>query len=131
MYSELSRDMGWDWYIVGDRTLGQILTDYPIATKGNIKAFLCSGGSMIKVGFLKCRVSSYERADFKMLNCRTVSELDNVKHILLNMGFKIDWYNYQLILQMFTEHYKIYSPYIPDKQEDDYNVKGLKQFSYL
>lgn len=131
MYSELSRDMGWDWYIIGDRTLGQILTDYPIATKGNIKAFLCSGGSMIKVGFLKCRVSSYERVNFKMLNCRTVSELDNVKHILLNMGFKIDWYNYQLILQMFTEHYKVYAPYIPDKQEDDYNMKGLKQFSYL
>ena len=131
MYSELSRDMGWDWYIVGDTTLGQRLTDYPIATKGDIKAFLCSGGSMIKVGFLKCNTYNYSGTNFKMLNCRTVSELDNVKHQLLNRGFKIDWYNYQLILQMFTEHYKVYSPYIPDKQEYDYNMKSLKQFSYL
>lgn len=131
MYSELSRDMGWDWYIIGDTTLGQRLTDYPIAAKGNIKAFLCSGGSMIKVGFLKCSAYNYSSTNFKMLNCRTVSELDNVKHQLLNMGFKIDWYNYQLILQMFTEHYKVYAPYIPDKQDDDYNMKGLKQFSYL
>lgn len=131
MYSELSRDMGWDWYIVGDMSLGQRLTDYPIANKSNIKAFLCSGGSMVKVGFLKCSAYNYSGTNFKMLNCRTVSELDNVKHILLNRGFKIDWYNYQLILQMFTEHYKLYAPYIPDKQEDDYNMKGLKQFSYL
>lgn len=126
MYSELSRDMGWNWYIVGDTGLGQRLTEYPIASKGNIKAFLCSGGSMIKVGFLKCRVGCYERTKLKMLNCRTVSELDNVKHILLNMDFNIDWYNYQLILQMFTEHYKVYTPYIPDKQEDDYNMNCLR-----
>ena len=34
------------------------------------------------------------------------------KSRLINEGFKINWNNYQLILQMFNERFKIYAPYL-------------------
>lgn len=131
MYSELSYLLGWDWYTVWDFDHFQKLTSHPLASKGRVSAVLISSASLILVAFYENKKFGYVPVSRSYIKCRTVCELDNVKHQLLNMGFKIDWYNYQLILQMFTEHYKVYAPYIPDKQEDDYNMKGLKQLSYL
>lgn len=49
---------------------------------------------------------------FDPMFCRTHEELDNVKHWLLNKGFKINWENYQAILEMFNERFKTHSPYL-------------------
>lgn len=48
--------------------------------------------------------------------CRTVWELECQKSRLINEGFKINWENYQLILQMFVERFKTYSPYLLTKE---------------
>ena len=44
--------------------------------------------------------------------CRTIRELDDCKHELLNRGWKVNWTSYQLILEMYNEHFKVYAPYI-------------------
>lgn len=49
---------------------------------------------------------------FDPMSCRTHEELDNVKHWLLNRGFEMNWENYQAILEMFNERFKIYTPFL-------------------
>lgn len=129
MYSELSYLLGWDWYTVWSYGCRQRLY-CPVAKKGKVYCFLESYNSCIYITFLRKGVADYTKVR-QSIKCRTHLELDNAKHILINEGFKIEWHVYQWVLEMFTEHYKVYAPYISDKQEDDYNMKGLKQFSYL
>ena len=129
MYSELSYLLGWDWYTVWNYGCSQRLY-CPVAKKGKEYCFLEAYGCCIYITYQK-KVGHVYITSRKPNKCRTHLELDNVKHILLNQGFKIEWHVYQWILEMFTEHYKVYSPYIPDKQEDEYNVNRVKQFSYL
>ena len=129
MYSELAYFLDWDWYAVWNYGCHQRLYCH-VARKGKEYCFLEAYNCCIYITYRKKLKYGYltTRTPIK---CRTHLELDNSKHILLNQGFKMEWHVYQWILEMFTEHYKVYAPYIPDKQKDEYNVNRVKQFSYL
>lgn len=107
MYSQLSYDLGWDWYNAWSDNV--ILLHSPVARKGDYEVYL--------EGFSQCIfmvIKDEHLFRIEKCECRTISELDDCKHALLNKGFTIDWGVYQDILQMYNEHFKVYSPYIKD-----------------
>lgn len=120
MRHELSYYLDWDWSVVWDYGQRQRLSFY-LAKKGKEYCYLESFNCCIYITFMKKGVAGYTTTILPV-KCRTHLELDNAKHFLLNEGFKIRWHVYQWILEMFTEHYKVYSPYISDKQQE-YFVK--------
>lgn len=94
------------------------LYSYPIAKKGSTIAILTSfftNGYPIYFILLKskCLRYSYEFGR-NTRDCRTVWELECQKSRLINEGFKINWENYQLILEMYVNRFKTYSPYLPE-----------------
>jgi len=98
----------WCW----ESTENQQLTSYPIAYNSREVALLINQNSYIYIRIhSKCLRYSYEWGR-NTRNCRTIWELECQKSRLINEGFKINWENYQLILQMFNERFKLYSPYL-------------------
>lgn len=122
MRHELSYFLDWDWSVVWDYGQRQRLSFY-LAKKGKEYCYLESFNCCIYITFMKKGVAGYIKTK-PPIKCRTHLELDNVKHILLNEGFTVRWHVYQWILEMFTEHYKVYSPYIPDKQQEYFINEG-------
>lgn len=90
----------------------QILKSFPVATKKDKVVLLtsCYNTIYFKI-YSKNLKYSYEYSR-NTRDCRTVWELECQKSRLINEGFKINWENYQLILQMFNERFKLYSPYL-------------------
>ena len=98
----------WCW----DSEETQQLSSYPIAYKSNEVALLVQRNNVIYICLhSKCLKYSYEWG-FNTRDARTVWQLECQKSRLINEGFKINWDNYQLILQMFNERFKIYAPYL-------------------
>lgn len=99
----------WCWSII--HIIPQQLKEFPIATKNNKVAILSSNYTSI---FIEIINKNYKYEVFSNKRyCRTIWELECQKSKLINDGFKINWDNYQSILQMYNERFKKYSPYIP------------------
>lgn len=104
-YSQLSYDIGWYWHNAW--TMAHFRADPIVARKGNDVVYLENHYNCI---FL---TSTNRDRTIKFQNpCRTISELDDCKHELLNKGWKVNWISYQLILEIYNEHFKVYAPYI-------------------
>lgn len=102
----------WQW----SSTERVYLTSFPIATKGNTLAILTSYYINGYPTYFILLMSKNHRYFYEFGNnsrdCRTIWELEVQKSRLINEGFKMNWYNYQLILNMYVQHFKIYSPFI-------------------
>lgn len=85
-----------------------ILSAYPIATYKDYSACLASQNSQIVVKF----INKYGFSHSHSVYCRTHAELDDIKHYLINEGFKMNWENYQAVIEMFNERFKTHSPYL-------------------
>lgn len=98
----------WCW----DTEENQQLSSYPIGYKSKKVALLVKQNDIIYIRLhSKSLRYSYEFGN-NTRDARTVWELECQKSRLINEGFKINWENYQLILQMFNERFKLYSPYL-------------------
>lgn len=104
-YSQLSYDIGWDWYSAW--TMAHFRADLIVARKGSDVVYLENKANCI---FLTSTSKDW-KIKFNQ-PCRTISELDDCKHELLNQEWKVNWTSYQLILEMYNEHFKVYAPYI-------------------
>lgn len=94
----------WCW----DYTYYNILSEYPIAIDKDHSAVLVMQYNRVVIKY----INKYGFSRRFSMYCRTHAELDNVKHYLLNEGFKMNWKNYQAILEMFNERFKTHSPYL-------------------
>ena len=98
----------WCW----DSEEPQQLSSYPIAYKSNEVALLVKRDGIIYIRIhSKCLRYSYEWG-CNTRDARTVWQLECQKSRLIKEGFKINWNNYQLILQMFNKRFKTYAPYL-------------------
>lgn len=90
----------------------QILKEFPVATKGDTIVLLVSGFKTIYLKlYSKNLAYSYEYGR-NTRDCRTTWELECQKSRLINEGFKMNWENYQAILEMFNERFKTHSHYL-------------------
>lgn len=91
----------------------QDLRSYPLATKGNYIVTLVRNHEYKMHLWLRSKDLKYiYEWGYNTRYCRTIWELELQKSHLINEGFKINWYNYQLILNMFSERFKTYAPYL-------------------
>lgn len=100
----------WCWSTI--HIVPQKLKEFPLASKGRYVAILEANFNTV---FIRIRTKDFNYSLKWATNtrdCRTVWELECQKSRLINEGFKMNWENYQLILQMFNERFKEYSPYI-------------------
>lgn len=98
----------WTW----DNYAYQNISEYPIAKKGNEIVIIASSRSII---YLEHRSKNnrylYNIFGFK-LHVRAVWELECAKSYLINQGYTMIWDNYQAILYMYTQRFKLYCPYL-------------------
>lgn len=94
----------WCW----DYPHYNILSEYPIATYKDHSAVLVMQYNIVVIKF----INKYGFSHKFSIYCRTHAELDYIKHYLINEGFKMNWENYQAILEMFNERFKTHSPYL-------------------
>lgn len=90
----------------------QQLSSYPLAHNSREVALLVKQNGHIYIRIhSKCLRYAYEWGR-NTREARTVWELECQKSRLINEGFKMNWDNYQLVLNTFNKRFKKYSPYL-------------------